>query len=162
MAVLETPPTPEYGPNTFRDLAELARIMKANDDALSTESGGKTNLAVSSAAVTLASGYSVASYSTYKAPTAIKVGALATLESGPVGCPSAFAGNTYYTFGTLPAGFVPTGNLSRLGNGVVYTNAGLVPVQYRVNGSGALQFVCPIAINAALYLIPPTGMNWTV
>lgn len=160
MAVLETPPTPTYGPDTFRDLAELARILKANDDALNQQSGG--GLTVSSAAIALSAGYSVASYGTYKAPTAIKVGVLATLEGGPIGCPSAFAGNTYYTFGTLPTGFVPSGNLNRLGNGVVYTNTGLIPVQYRVTGAGALQFVCPIAINAALYLIPPTGMNWTV
>jgi len=162
MTTLETPPTPSYGPDTFRDLAEMARILKANDEALDQTIGNKASLTLSSAAIVLSAGYSASGYSTYKSPTAVKVGALATLESGPIAGPGAFSAGVYYTFGTLPSGFAPAGNLHRLGNGAVYTSTGIVPVQYRVNGSGALQFVCPVAISGAYYLIPPAGMNWTV
>lgn len=36
---LETPPTPAYGPDTFTDLAELARILMANDEFLLENAG---------------------------------------------------------------------------------------------------------------------------
>ena len=162
MATLETPPTPTYGPNTFTDLAELARIVKANDDALLDDienSSGGGRVTISKAPVTLDSGYS--NNSAYEALSAVKIGTLATLESGVINCPSSFSAGTYYTIGTLPAGFGPTNGKHRMGLAGVYSGTGIFPVQFRVNQGGTLSFLCPVAISGANYLVVP-ALTWEV
>ncbi|AZV01729.1 hypothetical protein HOV00_gp22 [Microbacterium phage Schubert] len=162
MATLETPPTPEYGPSTFSDLAELARILKDNDDALNQDieniSGGG-GVTISKAPVTLASGYS--NNSAYEALAAVKIGTLATLESGVINCPPSFSSVTYYTIGTLPTGFRPTNGKHRMGFAGVYSGTGIFPVQFRVNQDGTLNFLCPVAISGANYLVVP-ALTWEV
>lgn len=159
---LETPPTPAYGPNTFAELAEMARVLKDNDDFLLEqidEGGGAAPIAIEKALVPLASGYTT--NSAYVALTAIKIGTLATLESGVINCPSSFGAAVYYTIGTLPTAYRPIDGKHRMGTAGVYTSTGIKTVQFRVASTGALQILSQEALSAATYLMTP-ALNWTV
>ncbi|AVJ51012.1 hypothetical protein FDJ44_gp21 [Microbacterium phage Pikmin] len=157
---LETPPTPEYGPDTFTDLAELARILLANDEfVLSQSGGGGGGVEIVSEAISLATNYG--NNSSYVSPTAVKVGTLASLEGGVLNCPTSFSASVYYQWGTLPEGYEPTDGKHRMAPGAIYAHDHIVPAQFRVNANGNLEFLSAEAIPQATYLIIP-HMNWRV
>lgn len=169
MATLENLPTPVYGPDTFNQLAELATKAYTNDSRLNQDVGGLDvrvtglenggGVTISKAPVTLASGYS--NNSAYEELAAVKIGTLVTLESGVINCPSSFSAGTYYTIGTLPAGFGPTNGKHRMGLAGVYSGTGIFSVQFRVDQGGTLNFLCPVAISGANYLVVP-ALTWEV
>ncbi|UVK59240.1 hypothetical protein SEA_QUARTZ_21 [Microbacterium phage Quartz] len=148
---LQTPPTPAYGPNTFTSLAELASILLANDEYLEDKIDNIAPPApsVTKAAITLASGYS--NNSSYVASEAIKIGNLVTIDLGLVNCPSTIGGNQYYTLGTLPTGYRPTGK-HRMGVGMIYAATVMKPVQLRLNTDGSINFLSAESVSGASYL----------
>lgn len=170
MATLENLPTPVYGPDTFNQLAELATKAYTNDSRLNQDvggldvrvtglengGGGGGGVTITTAAVALASGYS--NNSSYVPLSVIKIDSVAYLETGVLNCPASFAGGTYYTCGTVPAGFRPTGK-HRMGPGAIYTPNGIIPIQFRANTDGTLNFLCPVAVSGANYILAP-ALTW--
>lgn len=164
MVTLETPPTPTYGPDTFTDLAEVSRILKDNDDALAAAiggGGGGGGGSPTNANIVFQSGYS-SGYTGYVTARVSKLNGLARLQSGPIVCPQSFSAAVYYHWATLPSGFEPSDGLNRMGNGLMYTTAAMVPVQVRVQGNGNLQFLSPVAVSDVSYFIPGSGLVWDV
>jgi len=157
---LETPPTPVYGPDTFKDLASLAAILRSNDDFLKALIDAiPAPVVPTKAAINLASGYSHnASYAT---TSAIKTGNYVTLECGVINCPASFAAATYYTLGTVPAGYAITDGKNRMGVGAILTASGFIPIQYRINSTGAINFYSQVAA-ASVYYIVLAPINWDV
>lgn len=144
---LQTPPTPTYGPNTFSDLADLARILLENDEYLEDNAGG--GVEITKAAITLASGYS--NNSSYVASEAIKIGNLVTVDFGLINVPASIGGNSYNTLGTMPVGYRPTGK-HRMGIGMIYSGTLMTPVQLRLNTDGSINYLSAVTISSASYL----------
>lgn len=123
--------------------------------------GGGGGLTQTTTACTYASGY--AAYSSSYAPlSVVRTGDLVTLEGGLVSVPaSSYAGGTYYTVATIPAGYRPSGT-HRVSTLALYTSSGIVTCQCRISTSGALEFApgagsSPSGVN---YIIPPGGLSW--
>lgn len=147
---LQTPPTPSFGPDTFTDLATLAQILKENDEYLEQKiDNAAPSIEVTTAAITLASGYS--NNSSYVSSEAIKIGNLVTIDLGVVNCPSSIGGNSYFTLGTMPAGYRPTGK-HRMGVGMIYAATVMKPVQLRLNTDGTINFLSAETVSGASYL----------
>ncbi|QBZ73213.1 hypothetical protein SEA_THERESITA_22 [Microbacterium phage Theresita] len=158
---LVKPDYPTYGPDTFTKLQELVDTFYANDEELKGLIDDiEPSVSVEKAAITLASGYT--NNSAYVSAQALKIGPLASFEAGVINCPASFTGNTYYTIGTLPVGYRPTDGKHRLALGGCWTSGGIIPIQFRINETGAIQFVAQANITGATYLIVPSGMEWTI
>lgn len=153
---LEEPVAPTYGPDTFTDLAAALALLYDNDEYLKglIDAIGPTAPTVS--AVALASGYS--NNASYVDLSVVRVGTLATLETGVLTCPGSFSTTTYYTAGTIASGFRPVGK-HRMAPGGIYTSAGVVPCQVRINTNGEINFLAPVAVSGASYLLLPS-LSW--
>jgi hypothetical protein len=119
-------------------------------------------LTQSVAACSYASGYS--SYSSaYAALEVVKTGIQCTLNGGIISCSASFNAGSYYTYATLPTGYRPLA-AHRAGAAWLYTAAGIITCQARVNTSGALEFATPAgtAPTGVSYLIAPSGISWRV
>lgn len=153
---LVEPEAPEYGPSTFTALASALATLYANDEYLK---GLIDNIdptpAMDVSAVTPASGYS--NHSSYTSLSVVRVGTLATLDTGVLNCPASF-GTTYYTAGTVAAGFRPVG-AHRMAPGGIFTSSGIVPCQVRINTNGGINFLAPVAVSGASYLLLPS-LSW--
>ncbi|QDF15750.1 hypothetical protein SEA_FINNY_21 [Microbacterium phage Finny] len=147
---LSKPDYPTYGPETFTKLQELVDTFYANDEELKDLIDNiAPSVSVDTAAITLASGYS--NNSSYVASTAIKMGNLVTIDLGLVNCPSSIGGNQYYTLGTMPSGYRPTGK-HRMGVGMIYAGTVMKPVQLRLNTDGSINFLSAETVSNASYL----------
>lgn len=147
---LQEPPTPTYGPTTFTDLAELAQVLLENDQYLEDKIDNLNPApSVTKAAITLASGYS--NNASYVAAEAIKIGNLVTIDLGLINCPASISANTYFTLGTMPSGYRPTGK-HRMGVGMIYTSAKMFPIQLRLNTDGSINYLSAEAIASAGYI----------
>lgn len=152
---LETPPIPFYGVGTFDALAEMARIIKDNDDYLEgliediDPAPEPTPVEITKAPITLSSGYS--NNASYVASEAIKLGNLVTIDLGLINCPSTIGGNEYYTLGTMPVGYRPTGK-HRMGVGMIYASTVIKPVQLRLNTDGSINYLSAESVSGAGYL----------
>lgn len=157
---LQKPDYPDYGPSTFAKLQELVDTFYANDQELKDliDAGGG-GVDISRSAITLASGYS--NNSAYTPATAVKIGDLVTLEMGIVNCPSSISGNAYFTMGTLPAGYRITDGKHRMGLGAIYAATKIVPVQFRINQDGTLNYLAGETVSSAGYLVIP-AINFSI
>lgn len=83
---------------------------------------------------------------------------IAHLMPGVTTCPASFSGGVYYTIGSF-ASDAPSGQV--MGVGAVYTVNGtsMETVQVRVTTSGQLQFLSPVAIPEASYILIPS-LSW--
>ncbi|QFP95350.1 hypothetical protein SEA_YUUY_21 [Microbacterium phage YuuY] len=144
------PDYPDYGPDTFTKLQELVDTFYANDEELKELIDNiEPSVSVTKAAIALASGYS--NNASYVASEAIKVGTLVTIDLGLVNCPSTVGGNQYYTLGTMPAGYRPTGK-HRMGVGMIYAGTVMKPVQLRLNTDGSINYLSAETVSNASYL----------
>lgn len=147
---LQTPPTPSYGPDTFTDLAQLAQVLLENDQYLEDKIDNLNPApSVTKAAITLASGYS--NNASYVASEAIKIGNLVTIDLGLINCPSSISGNSYFTLGTMPVGYRPTGK-HRMGVGMIYASTVMKPVQLRLNTDGSINYLSAETVSGASYI----------
>ncbi|QDP44075.1 hypothetical protein SEA_MCGALLEON_23 [Microbacterium phage McGalleon] len=158
---LVEPDAPEYGPQTFSDLADALATLYANDTYLKgliDDIVGPPE--VTTANIALASGYTA--NTNYVTPRLIKNGNIVTYEGGVINCPATFAAGTYYTLGTAPVGYRPTDGKHRMGVGAIFTATAIVPVQYRINQSdGTINFYSVPAVSGATYIIL-SPINWSV
>ncbi|AUX82734.1 hypothetical protein PBI_NATTLES_22 [Microbacterium phage Nattles] len=158
---LEEPVAPDYGPQTFSDLADALATLYANDEFLKgliddidpTPTVTKANLS-------LAAGYG--NNSSYVTTRVVKTGQQVTLECGVITCPASFSAGTYNTLGTVPVGYRPADGKHRMGVGALFTSTAIVPVQYRINGSdGTINFYSVPAVAGATYIIL-SPINWDI
>jgi len=158
---LVEPEAPDYGPQTFTDLADALATLYANDEFLKgliddidpTPTVTKANLS-------LAAGYG--NNSSYVTTRVVKTGQQVTLECGVITCPASFSAGTYNTLGTVPVGYRPADGKHRMGVGALFTSTAIVPVQYRINGAdGTINFYSVPAVTGATYIIL-SPINWDV
>ncbi|WNM67995.1 hypothetical protein SEA_SIRVICTOR_22 [Microbacterium phage SirVictor] len=147
---LENPAAPAYGPNTFTALEAALATLYDNDEYLEDLIDNLNPApSVTKAAITLASGYS--NNSSYVSSEAIKIGNLVTIDLGLVNCPSSISGNSYFTLGTMPVGYRPTGK-HRMGVGMIYAATAMKPVQLRLNTDGSINYLSAETVSGASYL----------
>ncbi|WIC89580.1 hypothetical protein SEA_GARDENB_22 [Microbacterium phage GardenB] len=158
---LVEPDAPEYGPQTFSDLADALATLYDNDVYLK----GLIDAIVvppapTKTAITLASGYTA--NASYVATQTIKDGTVVTLEPGVINCPATFSAGTYYTLGTVASGHRPTDSKHRMGTGAIFTSTAIVPIQFRINSSnGEINFYSVPAVSGASYIIL-NSLVWSV
>ncbi len=161
---LETPAVPTYGPDMFAQLAELVRIVRANDGWLLEQigqGGGGTPTPVEPEfeAIALASGYG--NNTSYVNSRVVKQGTICSMESGVITCPASFSAAVYNTLGSIGSNFRPKDSKFRMGSGLIFRSAGFVPMQWRVNTNGEIQFYSQVAVTGATYLILG-DLTWSV
>lgn len=156
---LENPTAPVYGPSTFTALAEALQTLYDNDvelkgliDAISTPTVARAN-------ISLATGYTA--NTAYVTPRTVKTGTEVTLEGGVINCPASFSAAVYNTLGTVASGHRITDGKHRMGVGAIFSSSAIVPIQYRINQNGEINFYSQIAVSSASYIILGP-VNWTV
>lgn len=157
---LEEPVAPDYGPQTFSDLADALATLYENDEYLKGLIDAIVVPGTTTNDITYGSGYSA--NSSYVNTRTVKTGSRVTLECGVINCPASFSAATYYTLGTVHASAKPTDGKHRMGVGAIFTATAIIPIQYRINQSdGTINFYSVPAVTGASYIIL-SPINWAV